>query len=408
MPFSLFLALKYMQPKRSFISAVTLLSVLGVVIGVSTLVVVQSIMSGFDLMWREKILSFKPHLIVRGTYGPIRDERSISDKIAALPGVTGASACIETRVMIQHRGYMSAPLILGLDPERAASVTRVSEEEFLLDGRFELDDEGVVLGKDLARELGCVVGDKLLLHSPRSVTSLNEVFLPSEVVVRGIFSLGMRDFDAGFVLASIDVVGDLLGMDEGASSIYVMTENPLLFESYTASLKELLGPAYDVASWKDIDRMLFNALAHEKAMMFIVLLFITIVAIFCVTNTLIVISVNKTHEIGLLKALGFATRRIMAVFMWHGWIQCFVGTVLGIGTGLLILVNLDNIVSGLGKLGVDIFPKDIYGLEGIPWHTTWQELAFVATLVMVICTFSSLLPVWLAARRDPVDALRQE
>jgi lipoprotein-releasing system permease protein len=299
-------------------------------------------------------------------------------------------------------------LLLGLDPVRAGSVTRVSEDAFMVEGAFCLEGNGVVLGVDLARELGCVVGDRLLVHSPRSVTSLGEVFLPEEVEVRGIFNLGMRDFDAGFVLASIDVVGELVGMDAGASAIYVMTEEPLRFESYAAAIRSMLGPRYHVATWKDIDRMLFDALAHEKSMMFIVLLFITIVAIFCVTNTLIVISVNKTHEIGLLKALGFATRRIMAVFMWHGWIQCMIGTVLGIGVGLTILLNLDRIVAGLARLNVEIFPKGIYGLDGIPWHTTWQELAFIAVLVMVICTCSSLLPVWLAARRDPVDALRQE
>jgi lipoprotein-releasing system permease protein len=154
--------------------------------------------------------------------------------------------------------------------------------------------------------------------------------------------------------------------------------------------------------------MLFTVLSNEKSMMFILLVFITIVAIFCVTNTLIVITVQKTNEIGLLKALGFPSRRIMAAFVWHGWIQCLVGTVAGIGVGLLVLNNLQGMVDWLNSVNVPVFPKDIYQFSRIPWEVSYVEVAKISAMVMIFCTLSSILPAWRAARMDPVEALRHE
>jgi lipoprotein-releasing system permease protein len=143
-------------------------------------------------------------------------------------------------------------------------------------------------------------------------------------------------------------------------------------------------------------------------MMFLLLVFITIVAIFCVTNTLIVITVQKTNEIGLLKALGFPSGKIMGAFVWLGWIQCIVGIVAGVGVGLLVLNNLHNIVALLQQMNIEVFPKAIYGLSEIPWETSTGEIVRIALFVLVFCTLSSILPAYRAARLDPVQALRQE
>lgn len=406
LPFSLFLALKYLKPKRSFISVVTVISVVGVLIGVAILVIVLSVMTGFDNMWRDKILSFKPHLTIMGRSGLVEDEEYVCAAVESVPGIVGSAAVVETLVLAEYRGRMMAPVVVGVSPDRAARVSKIPE--FVSLGEFDIEGDNAVVGYDLAARLGVDVGDKLLVYSPRNVISRDELYLPEELVVAGIFNMGMRDYDANFVLASLEVGRELLGMEAGAYAVYVMTDDPFLFDERAEAVRAKLGPDYEVRTWKEVDSLMFSALSHEKTMMFILLVFITIVAIFCVTNTLIVITVQKTNEIGLLKALGFSSRKIMAAFVWHGWIQCLVGTAAGIGVGLLVLHNLRRIVRLLLRFDVEVFPKAIYGLSEIPWDTSFGELARIAVFVMVFCTLASFIPAYRAARLNPVEALRHE
>ena len=400
--------MKYLRPKRSFTSVVTVISVLGVLLGVAILVIVLSVMTGFDNMWRDKILSFKPHLTVTSLYGPVEEEEALCQRIESIEGVTGASPNIQTRVLLQYEGRLAAPVVLGVPPERVSRISRVTEPENMHRGTFTLDEESVVLGIDLAGSLGIRVGDTVLLYSPMNVVSMDEMYLPEEFIVSGIFDMGMRDFDSGFIFTSLGVARDLVGMESCAHGVYVMTADAFRFDHYAAAVRDALGPAYDVRTWQQLDSLLFDALAHEKAMMFILLVFITIVAIFCVTNTLIVITVQKTGEIGVLKALGFSSLKIMGAFVWLGWIQCLAGIAGGIGAGLLVLNNLENIVVALTSIDVEVFPKAIYGLSEIPWSTSPSEIFNVAIFVMVFCTLSSIVPAYRAARLDPVQALRQE
>ncbi|MFU8779695.1 MAG: ABC transporter permease [Kiritimatiellia bacterium] len=405
LPFPLFLALKYLKPKRSFLSVVTLFSVLGVLLGVAILVIVLSVMTGFDNMWREKILSFKPHVTVTGRYGSIEDLEALSETVASVAGVTGVAGSVETRVMLQAHDRIAAPILLGIDAERAASVSRIPESTY---GRFDLDGDYIVIGIDLAARLGMRIGDKVLVYSPRSVMLRDELHLPEELEVTGIFDLGMRDFDAGFVLTDIGVARDLVGMERGALSLYVMTEDPFRFHEMTARVMAAVGSRYHVASWQETDRLLFDALAHEKTVMFVLLAFITIVAIFCVTVTLIVIVVQKTPEIGLFKALGVPTWKILLGFLIHGWVQCLVGTLAGIGTGLLVLHNLGGIVTFLASMNITVFPKEIYGLAALPWEISAKDLWQVGALVMGACTVTCMIPVLRAAVLQPVEAFRAE
>lgn len=407
MSFSVFLALKYLKPRRSFASVVTLVSITGVLLGVAIIIIVRAVMTGFGDMWKEKILDFKPHITLSLGGGVIEDEEKLCARLEMIPGVITAAPALETRVLVEHRRRVSAPIIVGTQPERALQIMQLEQ---IVAGNFDITGDSIVIGVDLAHELGLGVGSELMVYSPMNLVSRDEMYFPERLVVQGIYESGQRDFDSGFVITSIAVVQDLMGLRSGVYSVHLKCEQPQnqrYFNQVVDSVRSL-APGYFVQTWQEVDSQLFNALAVEKNMMVILLMFITIVAIFCVTNTLIVLTVQKTHEIGLLKALGFSTRQVMGAFVLHGWIQCLIGTILGVGAAYLVLHNLQNLVVLLARFGVEVFPKSVYGLTQIPWRIILREVVDVAISVILFCTVASLLPAWRAARMDPVAALRKE
>ena len=415
MSFPLFLALKYLRPKRSFTSVVTVVSILGVVLGVAIVVIVRAVMTGFGDTWREKILEFKPHLtVVSESGGAIADAENLCDRLEALPGVLAASPSAEMRVLAEHDRSIVAPIVMGVDPGRALRLLPQLEKA-IVGGRLDLSGDRAVIGADLARALGAGVGGRILVHTPLNLIHKDEIYFPEELEVAGVYEMGHNEFDSGFVVTSLGVVRDLLDMgDDTAYTVQVKVAAPDDPETFAATREAVDGllretsPEYGTRSWQEIDSQLFGVLAVEKNMMVILLMFITIVAIFCVMNTLIVVTVQKTDEIGLLKALGFSRWQILCTFVLHGWIQCFAGTALGIGLAGLVLRNLHNLVAFLATLGVDVFPKNIYGLAEIPWRVIPGEVAQVAVLVILFCTVASFVPAWRAASMDPVKALRHE
>lgn len=408
MTFPLFLALKYLKPKRSGAPIVTLLAVLGVVLGVAIIIIVRAVMTGFGDMWREKILAFKPHVLIISHQGRIDDDAQLTQLVSQVPGVSAASSSIEARVLTERQGRILAPVVIGVSLQNLSSL-HPNLASSLLEGSADLEDDEVLVGSDFAWQMDLRLGDKFLVYSPMNLISKDELFFPEEVRVGGIFHLGQRDFDGNYVIASLPFARDLMGWTRGASSIQVKTdcpEDPVAFGEIVSVLRSKLPPSYEVRTWQEVDREIFNALAVEKNMMVILLGFITIVAIFCVTITLIVIIIRKTDEIGLLKALGFSSRQIMGTFVLYGWIQCLVGTVLGIGLAFLVLNQLQPLVNLLARFGVEVFPKNVYGLDQIPWRVLPGEVVQVAVSVIVFCTLASFIPALRAARKDPVEALR--
>jgi lipoprotein-releasing system permease protein len=407
LPFSLFLALKYLKPKRTFLSLVTVLSVLGVLLGVAVLIIVLSVMTGFDEMWRTKILDFNAHLTVSLRGGFDGDEEALCAAIEEVPGVKGAAPFLQSLVFI-HRpnGQVETPLIRGIDPAREPRVSRLHES--IVEGEFSVDDGAVLIGRDLANRLGVGVGDRLTVYSPATFMAEDEIRLPTEMEIAGIFEIGMWEFDMGYVVGSLWEARDFCG-GAGVEAIQVMTENPYAAAGIAQALREKLGPGARVTTWMEMNRQLFAALRVEKNMMFFLLIFITIVAAFGITNTLITVTVQKTREIGLLRSVGFSSGSIMRVFFWQGWIEGVLGTSLGIGTGLLVLKYRNALLGVLNdRFGMELLPKELYHLAEIPSKTLPGDVAGVAVSVLVICTLAAVIPAWQAARLDPVGALRYE
>ena len=406
MPFSLFLALKYLKPKRSVTSVITCVSVLGVLLGVAVVIVVRAVMTGFGDLWEEKILDFKPHASLTsyrsGTV--IEGEDELVKNLSALPGVVAVTPEIDTRIMLECRGRVSAPVVLGVDPDRFLTAYKVGAPRA---GEFDLEGDSIVLGVDLARSLGAWVGDDVTVYSPKTLATRDEIFLPLKWRVTGIFSSGQRDYDSGYCVCSLANARDLMGLEHGVFAVHMKMAEPSNAPVFDALCEKIRGAAPNcrLITWREADRELFNALAVEKNMTALLLMLITIVALFCVMNTLLVLTVQKTSEIGLLKALGFSKIKIMGAFVVHGLVQVTTGTFLGLATASAILKNLQNIVDMLARFGVQVFPKSVYGLDSIPYRLIASDVIWVVVIVYVFGLLAALVPAFLAASKNPVEAL---
>ena len=403
--FPLFLALKYLRPKRSVASVITCVSVLGVMLGVAVVIIVRSVMTGFGDIWEEKILDFKPHVSLTPLSGQVlQGEDDLARKIGAIPGVTCVTPEIDTRVLLSREGRVLAPVLIGVDGDEFVRAYKVGAP---VAGTYSLDGDSIVLGAYAARQLGVWVGDEVVVYSPKTMVSQDEVFLPVKWRVAGIFSSGQHQYDSGYAIASLNNVRDLMGLERGVFAVHVKTDCPTDPKRFSAleSAISALAPRLRLISWREADREIFNALAVEKNMTALLLMLISLVAVFCVMNTLLVLTVQKTPEIGLLKALGFTKRQVMSVFMVHGMIQCATGVLLGLLASWAVLANLQNIVEWLAGMGLEVFPASVYGLEGIPHRLIVSDIFWTSGLVFVFGLAASFVPALAAASKDPVKAL---
>jgi len=414
--FPVFLAAKYLKPKRSVASVITCVSILGVMLGVAAVIIVRSVMTGFGDEWEKKILSFKPHVSLIPIRGHVvENEEAIAAAVGSVEGVTCVTPEIDTRVMLSYNGRVLAPVLLGVDADVFSGAYKIGAPRA---GTFDLDGDSIVLGVHAARQLGCWVGDEVTVYSPRTLTAQDEVYLPIKWRVAGIFSCGQYEYDSGYAVASLANVRDIMGLESGVFAVHVKTSCPTdpakfralvetVVETANSSTPPLLHSPIPLRAltWREADRELFAALAVEKNMTAVLLLLISLVALFCVMNTLLVLTVQKTPEIGLLKALGFSRREIMGVFMVHGLVQCTVGIALGLLASWAVLTNLQRIVEWLGSIGVPVFPESVYGLAEIPHRVILSDIVWTVAIVYAFGWLASFIPALIASTKDPVKAL---
>lgn len=405
---SLFLALAYLKPKRQMLSVINVLAVLGTLLGVAVLVIVISVMNGFDTMWREKILSFHPHVTLFSYTQRLQEDDVLFEEVLALPDVVAVSPFLQTKVMAQYRESMVAPWLRGIDPEQDFLFEQLRQTEgSLVDGRWELGDEEALIGIELARTLGIRAGDIISVVSPAMFAREGELRLPIDLRVVGIFQVGMFQIDNEFLLTDLMTARDVVGIDDGVDGMQVLGRDLMGAEALALHIRQMTGHHFEALSWMRMNQVLFNALAMEKNMMFFLLAVISIVASFLISCTLIMVGVQKTREIGLLKSMGYRNGTVMGAFMWYGFLQGILGITLGVLTGLLVLHYRNDLLALISMaMNQEILPPELYFLSELPSETRGRDFVRIVGLVLGLCLGGAAVPAWLSARRNPVEALR--
>jgi lipoprotein-releasing system permease protein len=423
--FSLFLALRYLKPKRTFLSIITLISILGVTLGVMVLILVISVMTGFERELTRKVVGFDAHLMVSNA-GVMDDWPEVMKQVSANKEVTAVAPFVQGPVLAEFQNRRMAPKIRGIDPNLEGKVTNI--RDFIIAGSFDLDGDKTVLGSELARTLGAGVGDKINIFSPgnlnqildeldriekegdkASATTLKQMILPTELEVTGIFESGRYLYDSEFVLVPLHIGQEIYNLGGGAHGIAVKTSDPFMAQQVKNELNNTLTPPNMALTWIDLNKQLFDAIRMERNVMFFLLLFIILVAAFGIMNTLITVTVQKTREIGIMKALGARTLQIIGVFLAQGVVVGVFGTLSGLLTGIALVQYRNQVSDWLAStLGIEVFPRSIYQFSEIPAEVIPKDVAIICISAFIICSLAALIPAWFAARLDPVKALRYE
>ncbi len=428
LPFSVFLALRYLKPKRTFLSMITLISVVGVMLGVTVLILVISVMTGFDRELRQKVIDFDAHILVT-TEDVLTNWRELDAKIQKVPGVVATAPYVQGPVIVDFENRRLAPLIRGIDPVAEENVVPI--HKFIKQGKLDLEGDSAVLGIELARKLKIGVGDKLTVYSPgnlgqvldglkkledakgddekKAIDQLREVVLPKDLTVTGIFETGHYSHDADFLIVPLFIAQELYGLEDSLHGITVRTDDPYGAERVKEEIENFLTPPQYAETWVDMNRQFFEAIRLERSVMFFLLFFIVVVAGFGIMSTLITVTVQKRREIGILKALGANISQIVWVFLGQGMITGLFGTLSGLGLGMLLIRYRNEFRDLLSRtLHIQVFPKEIYNFSQIPAEVVPRDVWIICIGAFLICSLAALIPAYFAARVDPVRALRYE
>ncbi|MCP4003299.1 MAG: lipoprotein-releasing ABC transporter permease subunit [bacterium] len=422
-PVEWFLSLRYLVARRrqAFISVISVICVVGVALGVAVITVVLSVMNGFSHMWESKIIGARAHFSVMSRLGEFADYGPIRDEVVKLPGVLGATPYVATEAILRgDSGQIQAVYLKGIDPSTVADVTQLVQDMRLgslddmapVPGAEGLDAlHGVIIGGELADRFFLRIGDPLVLISPLGgkPTPLGPAPRLERFRIAGVFRSNFFQFDESYVYSSLAAVQDFMRLENVVSGIEVRTDDAYRSLEVARASEALLGQLFVARDWKTFYPGFFQALKHERVMMFVLLSFIMVVAGFIIIATLMMMIMEKSRDIAILKTMGCPDDGILRVFAIQGFLIGIAGLAVGLGMGLVITFNLDAIQYGVERLiGVDVLPANVYQLQSLPYLIQGEQLAYIALIAMVLSTGATLFPSWQAAKLDPAEALRYE
>ncbi len=414
MSYELFIGLRYLKAKRkqTFVSLITIISIAGVMVGVTALIVVLAVMNGFKEDLREKILGVTSHVVISRFDGNISKYRKVTAEVERVAGVSAATPFIYTQVMISSPRAISGAVLRGIEPKTAAEVInlpqnlragRLEELEVAAESEDRGASPGIILGNELAKNLGVVRGEPVTVISPMGrLTPLGQVPRSQTLRVVGIFDTGMYEYDSTLAYVSLWTAQRFLGMGDRVTGIEIRVDDIYGADRVAKDISRALGGyPYWSRDWMRMNKNLFSALKLEKIVMFIILTLIILVAAFNIVGTLIMVVIDKTRDIAILKSMGATRRSIMKIFMIEGLVIGLVGTLLGL-LGGYFLCKL------LATYKFIELPRDVYYISTLPVKMEPLDVTLIAIAAIVISLVATVYPAWQASRLDPAEAIRYE
>jgi len=409
MRYELFISLRYLKAKRKqvFISIITLLSMAGVGLGVMALIIVLSVMSGFEEDLKKKILGTNAHLVVLQQGAGMRDYPEILKKVEEAKGVVAATPFIFTQAMLTSENNVHGIVLRGIDPATAGKVINIENtlKKGSMAGLQKDDGEtqpGIFIGKELAQTLGVMLDDSVVLVSPMGALAPMGGGPPMKKFrIAGIFDSGMYEYDTSLAYISLKNAQKFLAMGDLVSGLEVKVDDIYAVKKIGDRIRKDLGFPFWTKDWMQMNRSLFAALKLERIVMFIILVLIVLVAAFGIVSTLIMVVMEKNKDIAILKSMGATARSIMRIFIFEGLIIGCVGTLIGLGGGYVVCTLL-------AKYQFITLPSDVYYISRLPVKMNILDFVLVAVSSLGISFLATLYPSWQASRLDPAEALRYE
>ena len=416
LPFELFVGMRYTRAKRRnhFISFISLTSMVGIGLGVAALIVVLSVMNGFQEELRSRILGVASHLQITGANSVLADWQTVSSKVQTAKHVTGTAPYIMAQGMLSNGQAVQGAIVRGVLPSEEGKVSDLAAH--MRAGQLadlKADEFGIVLGAELAQSLGVVLGDKVVLMAPQGQ------FTPTGVVPRikqftvvGLFQIGMYEYDAGLALINIDDAAKLYRMGDNVSGVRLKLDDLFLAPKISTDLAVVLSnetQALFLTDWTQEHANFFRAIQMEKRVMFIILALIVAVAAFNIVSTLVMAVTDKRADIAIMRTFGASPSSIMAIFIVQGALIGMIGTVVGAFFGVLIALNISTIVPFIEHLfHVQFLAKDIYYISELPSHLLWGDVITIVILSFFLSLIATLYPSWKASKMNPAEALRYD
>ncbi len=411
-PVELFIGLRYLRAKRRtrFVSFITLISLLGISLGVAALIVILSVMNGFEGELRSRLLSMSAHGSVSAANGRTQEWESLLEQVNAEPGVKAAAPFIQMEGMIQSGRELFAVLVHGVEPmhEQALSGDMINMVEGSLDV-LQPGERSIILGRMLAYDLGVRLGDSVVLLVPKPVGDGTLQPVLERFVARGVFEAGLQDHDGVLALAHADDVAAIMGFGTAVSSIRFRADDVLAAPDIAKSLQAKLGDDYSSSDWTIENGSYFRAIRLEKMMMSLILSLIIGVAAFNIVASLVMVVTDKTTDIAVLRTLGMAPRGVVKVFFVQGAVIGWAGVAIGVVLGVLLAINVPTLVPILEQFfGFQVMPGDVYYVTQIPSELESQDVLVIAVSAFVLTSLATLYPARRAALVNPAAALRYE